>query len=114
MLDRASPGPSASVASVFASVLALSAEADNDRQECEALLKRAIEMVRGQAWCLPSVPERKPTRVVRIHHDPDDAAYVAVDVESGVSLLRQQDSARLTSMCARLGWRLASPPPERP
>jgi hypothetical protein len=93
-----------------AAVLALSAEADNDRQECEALLKRAIDMVRGQAWCLPAVNQRKPTRIVRIHHDADDAAYVAVDVESGVSLLRQQDSARLQTMCARIGWRVVSPP----
>jgi hypothetical protein len=106
MLDRLSAVHSVSVAAV----LALSAEADNDRQECEILLKRAIEMVRGQAWSLPAVPERKPTRIVRIHHDADDAAYVAIDVESGLSLLRHQDSAHLRSMCARIGWRVASPP----
>src|SRR5262245_18102202 len=92
------------------SVLALSAEADNDLRECEALLKRAIAMVRGQAWSLPAVTQRKPTRIVRIRHDPDDAAYVAIDIESGLSLLRHRDSAHLQSMCARIGWRVVSPP----
>jgi hypothetical protein len=90
-------------------VLAVSAEADHERQECEALLKCAIEMVRGQAWCLPTITERKPTRIVRIQHDPDDAAYVAIDAESGLSVLRHQDSARLRAMCVRIGWRIASP-----
>jgi hypothetical protein len=106
MLDRLPAVHSALVTAV----LAVSAEADHERQDCEALLKGAIDMVRGQAWCLPTISERRPVRVVRIQHDPDDAAYVAIDVESGLSLLRHQDSARLRSMCARIGWRMASPP----
>jgi hypothetical protein len=104
MLDRAVHS------TLVTTVLAVSAQADHEREECEALLKRAIDMVRGQAWSLPSVTERRPTRIVRIQHDPDDAAYVAIDAESGVSLLRHQDSARLRSMCARIGWRIVSPP----
>jgi hypothetical protein len=105
MLDRLPAVHSA----LITEVLAVSAEADHERQECEALLKRAIDMVRGQAWCLPTITERRPARIVRIQLDPNDAAYVAIDAESGVSLLRHQDSARLRSMCARIGWRVATP-----
>src|ERR1700687_4692707 len=87
-------------------VAALTADADNDLQECEDLLKRAIEMVRGQTRRSPTgaVTKFKPTRIVQIHHDPDDAAYVAIDANSGLSVLRHQDSARLRAMCGRIGW----------
>jgi hypothetical protein len=90
------------------SVLALLADADNDLQECETLLKRAIEMVRGEARRSPTrgLSESKPTRVVQIHHDLDDAAYVAIDAKSGLSVLRHQDSARLRAMCDRIGWQV--------
>jgi hypothetical protein len=93
------------------SVSALWAEADNDLQECEALLKRAIEMVRGQTRRSPTrvLTESKPTRVVQIHHDPGDAAYVAIDATSGLSVLRHQDSARLRAMCDRIGWQVEPP-----
>jgi hypothetical protein len=94
-----------------ASVSALLAEADNDIQECEALLKRAIEMVRGQTRrsSTRAITESKPTRIVQIHHDPGDAAYVAIDAKSGLSVLRHQDSARLRAMCDRIGWQVESP-----
>jgi hypothetical protein len=90
------------------SVLALLAEADNDLQECETLLKRAIEMIRGETRRSPSrgLSESKPTRVVQIHHDLDDATYVAIDALSGLSVLRHQDSARLRAMCDRIGWQV--------
>src|SRR5713101_6118248 len=89
-------------------VSALLAEADNDLQECEALLKRAIEMVRGPTRRSPTriFTASKPTRIVQIHHDPDDAAYVAIDAKSGLSVLRHQDSAHLRAMCERIGWRV--------
>ena len=89
-------------------VLAMLAEADRDAQECEALLRRAIEMVRGRPRHVPSkrAIEPKPGRVVQILYDPDDAAYVAIDAQSGLSVLRQQDMARLRAMCDRLGWRV--------
>jgi hypothetical protein len=90
------------------SVLALLAEAENGVQECETLLKRAIEMVRGETRCSLTncLIKSKPTRVVQIHHDLDDAAFVAIDAQSGLSVLRHQDSARLRAMCSRIGWQV--------
>jgi hypothetical protein len=90
------------------SVLALLADADNDLRECETLLKRAIEMVRGETRrsLTKGFSGSKPTRVVHIHHDLDDAAYVAIDALSGLSVLRHQDSARLRAMCDRIGWQV--------
>jgi hypothetical protein len=89
------------------SVLALLADADNDLQECETLLKRAIEIVRGEAPTRGLI-ESKPPRVVQIHHDLDDAKFVAIDAQSGLSVLRHRDSARLRAMCNRLGWQVVS------
>jgi hypothetical protein len=86
-------------------VLGLLAEADNDLRECETLLKRAIEIVRGEAPTRGLI-ESKPTRVVQIHHDVDDATFVAIDAQSGLSVLRHRDSARLRAMCNRLGWQV--------
>jgi hypothetical protein len=91
-----------------------SAETDSDLDECEALLKRAIEMVRGTTrWSQPTggltdrMPERsRASRVVKIHHDPVDATYVATDINSGLSVLRQQDRTRLRAMCGRIGWQV--------
>jgi hypothetical protein len=106
---------------------AVSPERDNDLDECEALLRRAIEMVRGPARSsqitasvtkarsgTPSElvssmrAERPPASrvVVRINHDPQKAKYVATDTESGFSILRHQDSARLRAMCDRMGWQV--------
>jgi len=45
----------------------------------------------------------------KIHHDPDDAAYVAIDAKSGLSILRHQDRARLRAMCDRIGWQVEPP-----
>jgi hypothetical protein len=93
------------------SILALSAEADNDLRECELLLKRAIEMVRGPTRRSPTrvVTKSKPTRTVQIHPDRDDAAYVAIDAKSGLSVLRHRDSAHLRAMCDRIGWQVEPP-----
>ena len=87
---------------------ALLTEADNDLEECEALLKRAIEMVRGaeHGSATKGIMDPGPARVVRIHRDPDDATYVATDVKLGLSVLRHRDSARLQAMCNRLGWQV--------
>jgi hypothetical protein len=87
-------------------VLALLAEADKDARECEALLRRAIEMVRGRRLPAKAAIDPKPARLIQLHHDPDDAAYVAIDAESGLSVLRHPDIARLRAMCDRLGWRV--------
>src|SRR5262249_42721555 len=56
---------------------------EDDLDECEVLLRRAIEMVRGSTrWSQPtrSLADRMPgrslsSRVVQIHHDPGDATY---------------------------------------
>jgi hypothetical protein len=85
-------------------------EADLD--ECEVLLRRAIEMVRGSTrWSQPvrglahRLPGRSLTsRVVKIHHDPVDDTYVATDPKSGLSVLRHRDRVRLLAMCVRIGW----------
>jgi hypothetical protein len=78
---------------------------EDDLDECEILLRRAIEMVRGSTrWSQPtrSLTDRMSgrslsSRVVQIHHDPGDATYVATDAKSGLCVLRHRDRAR----CAR-------------
>src|SRR5262245_19309848 len=58
---------------------------EDDLDECEVLLRRAIEMVRSSTrWSQPTrgLTDRMPgrslsSRVVQIHHDPNDATYVA-------------------------------------
>jgi len=86
-------------------VASLLAEADKDLDESEALLRRAIEMVRGPARGAMRVKRTTPRRVIEIHHDPsDEAAYAAKDVASGLVMLRHRDIARLRAMCDRLGW----------
>jgi hypothetical protein len=90
------------------------AKADSDLDECEVLLKRAVEMVRGSTrWSrrtrglLEGMPGRSPTsRVVQIQHDPEDATYVATDTKTGLSVLRHRDRARLLAMCDRIGWQV--------
>src|SRR6516165_4847862 len=85
---------------------------EDDLDECEILLRRAIEMVRSSTrWSHPtrSLADRMPgrslsTRVVQIHHDPDDDTYVATDTKSGLRVLRHRDRARLRAMCDRIGW----------
>jgi hypothetical protein len=104
----------------------IASEADSDLDEGEALLRRAIEMLRAPtrgsqpagilAGSRPDTPavladsmqaKGLPTsRVVQIHRDPNEAAYVAMDTKSGLSVLRHQDSARLRAMCDRIGWQV--------
>ena len=87
---------------------------EGDLDECEILLRRAIEMVRGSTrWSQPtrSLTDRMPgrslsSRVVQIHHDPGDATYVATDAKSGLCVLRHRDRARLRAMCDRIGWQV--------
>jgi hypothetical protein len=84
-------------------------ETDSDLDECEALLKRAIEMVRASRRWPPQPLDRMPrrslmSRVVQIRHDPNDLTYVATDTKSGLSVLRHRDRSRLRTMCDRIGW----------
>jgi hypothetical protein len=88
---------------------------EDDLDECEILLRRAIEMVRSSTrWSHPTrgLADRMPgrslsTRVVQIHHDPDDGAtYVATDTKSGLHVLRHRNRARLLAMCDRIGWQV--------
>jgi hypothetical protein len=81
---------------------------DADAQECEALLRRAIEMVRGptQPAARKRLPASKPPCLVRIHYDPDEAVHIAINTKSGLSMLRHRDITRLRAMCDRLGWQV--------
>jgi hypothetical protein len=98
------PADAVTAPSLVASLLA---EADKDLDESEALLRRAIEIVRGPARGVSLVKRTAPRRVIEIRYDPsDEAAYAAKDVQSGLVVLRHRDSARLRSMCDRLGWQV--------
>jgi hypothetical protein len=105
---------------------------DGDLDVCEALLKRAIEMVRGPtrssqttttttttsvtearsgapSKLVSSVRADRPPAspiVVQIDHDPQKAKYVAKDTKSGLSILRHEDRTRLRAMCHRMGWQV--------
>ena len=111
----------------------VSCESDKNLDECEALLRRAIELVRGRTRssqvetsvtqarpktpCKSNTPSKavstvrveRPSAgriVVRIHHDPQKIRYVAKDTTSGLGILRHQDRARLRAMCDRMGWQV--------
>ena len=44
-------------------------------------------------------------RNVRIHHDPGhEAAYAAIDVKSGLVVMRHRDSEHLRMLCEWIGW----------
>jgi hypothetical protein len=81
-----------------------------DAQECEALLRRAIEMVRGSTQHAPrkAVLVAKPPCFVRIHYDADEAVHIAINTKSGLSILRHRDISRLRAMCDRLGWQVVA------
>ncbi len=99
------PAEAVSAPSLVASVLA---EADKELDEREALLRRAIEMVRGPVRGAALVKRTGPRRIIEIRYDPtDEAAYAAKDVRSGLIMLRHRDNARLRAMCDRLGWEVA-------
>jgi hypothetical protein len=116
------PPDFASSASVYSvPPILVSSESDKNLDECEALLRRAIKMVRGPTHTsqitsviqarskTPSkLSERPPASriVVKIHHDPQKAKYVAQDATSGLRILRHQDGARLRAMCDRMGWQV--------
>jgi hypothetical protein len=104
----------------------VSSQTDSDRDECEALLRRATQMVRGptrsfqiitslseassaapaKLLCNSTQAERSSRShvAVQIHYDPKKAKYVAKDNKSGLSVLRHEESARLRAMCDRMGW----------
>ena len=121
------PPEFASSASVYSvPPTSVSSEPDKNLDECEALLRRAIEMVRGptRSSQITSVTEAKSKTpfklvssmraerppasriVVQIHHDPQKAKYVAKDTTSGLRILGHQDSSRLRAMCDRMGWQV--------
>jgi len=123
--DPAEPASSSTTSPASASA-PITSETDSDLDEGEALLRRAIELLRAPtrgsqpagilAGSRPDTPaaladsmqaKGSPTsRVVQIHRDPNEAAYVAMDTKSGLSVLRHQDSARLRAMCDRIGWQV--------
>jgi hypothetical protein len=98
------------------------AEDDDAQDGGQAMLLRAIEMVRSATRrpqptkSQPPAPAKaaRPTRmkkpltdrVVEICHDPQEAIYFAKDTKSGLSVLRHQDSGRLRAMCDRIGWQV--------
>jgi hypothetical protein len=105
----------------------ISSEIDSDLDECETLLRRAIEVVKGpkdESQTKTSLIEAKSTSpakvvssmraetpparriVVKIYYDPQKAKFVAKDTNSGLRVLGHQDSARLRSMCDRMGWQV--------
>lgn len=118
--------PAEAAAPDLAPITSMTADGDEEVDEAEELLRRAIEMVRAPiggpkplrgltddlktaAAPPPSAPERKvgTGRVVQIRHDPSyDAAYAAKDIKTGLVVLRHQDNARLRAMCDRLGWQV--------
>jgi hypothetical protein len=121
------PAEFASSASVYSvPPTSVSSEPDKNFDECEALLRHAIGMVRGttrssQITSVPKARSKKPSKlvssmraerppaspiVVQIHRDPQKAKYVAQDTTSGLRILRHQDSARLRAMCDRMGWQV--------
>jgi hypothetical protein len=89
-------------------------ELDNDLDECEVLLRRAIEMVRDsthRSHPTQGLTDRmsgrsRASRQVQIQQDPADLSYVARDAKSGVSVLRHSDRAHLRAMCDRIGWQV--------
>jgi hypothetical protein len=122
------PAPlSEAAAAPLAPANAALSDAEKELDEGEALLRRAIAMVRGPArvpdtangpaGARPdrpaglgnSFPAKRSARrrVVQIRHDPSyDAEYAAEDARSGVVVLRHRDRTRLWAMCDRLGWQV--------
>lgn len=103
----------------------VSSQADRDLDECEILLRRAIDVLRGPpcssqikqsraeetrsaAQTSPIQAESRSTSriVVQIHHEPKKGKYVAKDTRSGLGVLRHQDNAHLRAMCDRMGWHI--------
>lgn len=95
-------------------VASILSESEDEEDEGEAMLRRAIAMVRGPtrgAAALTGIaaPPKKssPSRIVRIRHDTrQEPTYVAADAQSGLVVLRHSDRSRLQAMCDRLGWQV--------
>jgi hypothetical protein len=51
--------------------------------------------------------KRAPTsRMVQIHYDPDETAYVARDSASGLIVMQHQDREHLQDVREWIGWRV--------
>jgi hypothetical protein len=108
-------------------VLSTPVSSEIDLDECEALLRHAIAIVRGptppaqtktdliEARSAPLATVVSSARaerssasriVVQIHYDLQKTKFVAKDTKSGLSVLRHHDSARLRAMCDRMGWQV--------
>jgi hypothetical protein len=107
-------------------LVSASSRTDEELDECEALVRHAIDMVQSQSRSsqrttgLPELRsatpattsaasepvERKSPVVVQIHHDPKRAKYVVKDTRSGLIVMRHQDSTWLKAMCDRMRWQV--------
>jgi hypothetical protein len=117
----------ASSASLYSLPTSVLSGSEKELDECDALLRRTIEMVRAPMrssqvttsitksssgappkLVSPVPAERRPaSRVfVQILHDPQKGKYVAKDTSSGLRILRHEDTTRLRSMCDRMGWQV--------
>ncbi len=108
-------------------------QTDGGLDECEVLLRRAIEMVHSETHSaqptsslakqakaepeITSAPEpvesgtvpvasTSPSIVVQIHHDRERGKFVVRNTSSGLIVLRHQDFAWLCAMCDRMGWHI--------
>jgi hypothetical protein len=108
-------------------------QTDEGRDECEVLLRRAIEIVHSETHSaqptsslakqakaepeITSAPEpvesgpvpvasTSPSMVVQIHHDRERGKFVVRNTSSGLIVLRHQDFAWLCAMCDRMGWHI--------
>jgi hypothetical protein len=98
-------------------------EADNQPDEIEVLLKRAIEMVGGPTCHSqvstdpgPRTPAAlassmrakrlRTSRIVQIRRDPQESAYLARDTKSGLVVMRHDNSERLRELCDWFGWQV--------
>jgi len=105
---------------------------EEDVDECEALLRHAIGMVRGQvrspqrktdlietrpaapavivpklvAKSVKPVERKSPGITVEIYYDANRVKYVARDINSGLTVLRHKDSKWIKAMCSRMGWQV--------
>jgi hypothetical protein len=48
----------------------------------------------------------RTSRMVQIHYDPNETAYVARDSESGLIVMRHKDCEHLRDVCEWIGWRV--------
>jgi len=110
-----------------------SLQTDDERDECEVMLRRAIEMVHDDPpspqppvadadqakaeSAMDSAPGRLETELaptapkpasmaVRIHRDHERGKYVVTNTESRMPIMRHPDAEWLRAMCNRMGWHI--------